>query len=127
VNDEKAGEVIQLQGDQRNAIKDFLVDKEKGLDIDAKTIKVRSLQSVYRSLWTNCYSFAGPWLLSAKCYAPPATPARGKHPTLAENSHSPSRRDGPGYAGTMRARREHAHGLLPSGGRITTGIQSACL
>jgi len=40
VNDEKAGDVIQLQGDQRNSIKDFLVDKEKGLDIDAKTIKV---------------------------------------------------------------------------------------
>jgi translation initiation factor 1 len=40
VNDEKAGDVIQLQGDQRNAIKDFLIDKDKGLDIDAKTIKV---------------------------------------------------------------------------------------
>jgi len=39
VADEKAGDVIQLQGDQRNAIKDFLVDKN-GLDIDAKTIKV---------------------------------------------------------------------------------------
>jgi len=40
VNDEKAGDVIQLQGDQRNAVKDFLVDKEKGLQIDPKTIKV---------------------------------------------------------------------------------------
>jgi translation initiation factor SUI1 len=39
VNDEKAGDVIQLQGDQRNAVKDFLVDKEKGLEIDSKTIK----------------------------------------------------------------------------------------
>jgi len=39
VNDEKAGDVIQLQGDQRNAVKDFLVDKD-GLDIDPKTIKV---------------------------------------------------------------------------------------
>jgi len=40
VSDSSAGEVIQLQGDQRNAVKDFLVDKEKGLEIDAKTIKV---------------------------------------------------------------------------------------
>jgi len=40
VADEKAGDVIQLQGDQRNAVKDFLTDKEKGLDIDTKTIKV---------------------------------------------------------------------------------------
>jgi translation initiation factor SUI1 len=40
VNDEKAGDVIQLQGDQRNAVKEFLVDKEKGLEIDPKTIKV---------------------------------------------------------------------------------------
>ena len=41
VNDEKAGDVIQLQGDQRNAVKDFLTDKEKGLEIDSKTIKAR--------------------------------------------------------------------------------------
>jgi len=40
VNDEKAGDVIQLQGDQRNAVKEFLIDKEKGLEIDSKTIKV---------------------------------------------------------------------------------------
>jgi len=40
VNDEKAGDVIQLQGDQRNAVKEFLVDKDKGLEIDSKTIKV---------------------------------------------------------------------------------------
>jgi Translation initiation factor SUI1 len=43
VSDSSAGEVIQLQGDQRNAVKDFLVDKEKGLEIDAKTIKVRHI------------------------------------------------------------------------------------
>lgn len=40
VKDEKAGDVIQLQGDQRNAIRDFLVDKERGLEIDPKMIKV---------------------------------------------------------------------------------------
>lgn len=36
------GEVIQLQGDQRNKIKDFLCDKENGLGLDEKTIKVRT-------------------------------------------------------------------------------------
>lgn len=60
VQDEKRGDVIQrerckrlltligtktnsfriVQGDQRNAVKDFLVDKDKGLEIDPKTIKV---------------------------------------------------------------------------------------
>jgi len=40
VNDEKMGEVIQLQGDQRKDVEKFLVDKDDGLDIDAKTIKV---------------------------------------------------------------------------------------
>ena len=35
------GEVIQLQGDQRKDVKEFLVDKKDGLELDAKTIKVR--------------------------------------------------------------------------------------
>ena len=35
------GEVIQLQGDQRKDVKEFLVDKKEGLELDAKTIKVR--------------------------------------------------------------------------------------
>lgn len=39
VQDEKAGDIIQLQGDQRNAVKDFLIDPA-GLEMDAKTIKV---------------------------------------------------------------------------------------
>jgi len=34
------GEVIQLQGDQRQAILEFLTDKEEGLGLDKKTIKV---------------------------------------------------------------------------------------
>jgi len=38
--------VIQLQGDQRKDVEKFLVDKDDGLDIDAKTIKVsRKMQS----------------------------------------------------------------------------------
>ncbi|KAF2807788.1 anaphase-promoting complex subunit Apc5 [Mytilinidion resinicola] len=44
VNDTEMGEVIQLQGDQRKDVHDFLVDKKEGLELDAKTIKVRSMQ-----------------------------------------------------------------------------------
>lgn len=36
------GEVIQLQGDQRKDVQEFLVDKKEGLELDAKTIKVCS-------------------------------------------------------------------------------------
>ncbi|KAL2172597.1 hypothetical protein VTG60DRAFT_4716 [Thermothelomyces hinnuleus] len=34
------GEVIQLQGDHRAKIRDFLIDAEAGLGLDEKTIKV---------------------------------------------------------------------------------------
>lgn len=37
------GEVIQLQGDQRKDVQEFLVDKKEGLELDAKTIKVGNL------------------------------------------------------------------------------------
>ncbi|KAI9674989.1 MAG: Eukaryotic translation initiation factor eIF-1 [Caeruleum heppii] len=40
VNDTEMGEVIQLQGDQRKDVQEFLVDKQDGLELDAKTIKV---------------------------------------------------------------------------------------
>ena len=33
------GEVIQLQGDQRKDVQEFLTDKKEGLELDAKTIK----------------------------------------------------------------------------------------
>lgn len=39
VADTEMGEVIQLQGDQRKDVQDFLTGKE-GLELDAKTIKV---------------------------------------------------------------------------------------
>ncbi|KAL8708275.1 MAG: hypothetical protein Q9220_006852 [cf. Caloplaca sp. 1 TL-2023] len=39
VNDTEMGEVIQLQGDQRKDVQEFLVDKKEGLALDAKTIK----------------------------------------------------------------------------------------
>lgn len=34
------GEVIQLQGDQRNDVKTFLTDKSDGLALDGDSIKV---------------------------------------------------------------------------------------
>ncbi|GAD92172.1 hypothetical protein AN4742.2 [Paecilomyces variotii No. 5] len=40
VNDTEMGEVIQLQGDQRKDVQEFLTDKKEGLELDAKTIKV---------------------------------------------------------------------------------------
>ena len=40
VNDTEMGEVIQLQGDQRKDVQEFLVDKKDGLELDSKTIKV---------------------------------------------------------------------------------------
>lgn len=40
VNDTEMGEVIQLQGDQRKDVQDFLTDKKEGLELDAKNIKV---------------------------------------------------------------------------------------
>ena len=36
------GEVIQLQGDQRKDVQEFLTDKKEGLELDAKTIKVNT-------------------------------------------------------------------------------------
>lgn len=44
VNDSEMGEVIQLQGDQRKDVQEFLTDKKEGLELDAKTIKVRRIQ-----------------------------------------------------------------------------------
>jgi translation initiation factor 1 len=40
VVDTEMGEVIQLQGDQRKDVQDFLTDKKDGLELDPKTIKV---------------------------------------------------------------------------------------
>ena len=41
VVDTEMGEVIQLQGDQRKDVQEFLTDKKEGLELDPKTIKVR--------------------------------------------------------------------------------------
>lgn len=53
------GEVIQLQGDQRKDVQEFLIDKD-GLQLDAKTIKV---YITYLSLHIQLTHNIGPWFL----------------------------------------------------------------
>jgi len=62
VTDSEMGEVIQLQGDQRKDVQEFLVDKKEGLELDAKTIKVRDNSQSAKFLLTR---FTGPRFLSA--------------------------------------------------------------
>ncbi|KAI1311245.1 translation initiation factor SUI1 [Xylaria venustula] len=40
INDSEMGKVIQLQGDQRNDVQEFLINKEWGLELDPDTVKV---------------------------------------------------------------------------------------
>lgn len=49
VNDFAMGDVIQLQGDQRKDVQEFLTGKD-GLSLDAKTIKVNHLAPSHTSL-----------------------------------------------------------------------------
>ena len=39
VSDSEMGEVIQLQGDQRKDVQEFLTDKKEGLGLEAPTVK----------------------------------------------------------------------------------------
>lgn len=68
------GEVIQLQGDQRKDVQEFLTDKKEGLELDAKTIKV-CLCSLFRFplLQAHMSNFLppGPWvLIPSPCLVP---------------------------------------------------------
>jgi translation initiation factor 1 len=40
VFDRELGEVIQLQGDQRKLVRDFLIDEDDGLELDERDIKI---------------------------------------------------------------------------------------
>lgn len=62
VNDTEMGEVIQLQGDQRKDVQEFLVDKKEGLELDAKTIKVLLPTCSITSI-VKLTRRAGPWVL----------------------------------------------------------------
>ena len=55
------GEVIQLQGDQRKDVQEFLVDKKEGLELDAKTIKVTYCKA--KALRLGLTLSIGPWVL----------------------------------------------------------------
>ena len=73
VNDTEMGEVIQLQGDQRKDVQEFLVDKKEGLELDAKTIKVFfPTSSITRVVKLTLR--AGPWVLDPTNNAPGDTP-----------------------------------------------------
>ena len=75
VNDTEMGEVIQLQGDQRKDVQEFLVDKKEGLELDAKTIKVLfPICSVTLLARLTCRS--GPRILDPINNAPDGIPHR---------------------------------------------------
>jgi translation initiation factor 1 (eIF-1/SUI1) len=61
------GEVIQLQGDHRLKIKDFLIDNTEGLGLDEKTIKVRIVNRTCRRLRTHTNHPIDPRLLRRAC------------------------------------------------------------
>ena len=56
VNDTEMGEVIQLQGDQRKDVQDFLTDKKEGLELDAKTIKVSFTEQLIYLATSNSFT-----------------------------------------------------------------------
>lgn len=63
------GEVIQLQGDQRKDVQEFLTDKD-GLELDAKSIKASYLPSLEPTpADESCVT--GPRFLSASNPVPP--------------------------------------------------------
>lgn len=66
------GKVIQLQGDQRNDVYGFLVDKKEGLEMEPETIEVSD--SVFaepaQSLKRCFFGGAGPWVLDVSTSHP---------------------------------------------------------
>ena len=66
--------MIQLQGDQRKDVQEFLVDKKEGLELDAKTIKVTGLlQKAITSLHVLTNTVIGPWVLDPDSHVPATT------------------------------------------------------
>ena len=60
------GEVIQLQGDQRKDVQEFLIDKKDGLGLDGKTIKVCKPNLILLSFLGSGFAnflVTGSWLL----------------------------------------------------------------
>ena len=65
--------MIQLQGDQRKDVQEFLVDKKEGLELDAKTIKVLLLLCIVMSM-VKLIGYIGPWVLDPNDIAPNSNP-----------------------------------------------------
>ena len=80
------GEVIQLQGDQRKDVQEFLVDKKEGLELDAKTIKVTHYNGI--SLSVGLTLSIGPWFLDAVSRAGPASSCSGPIEALSKNTNA---------------------------------------
>lgn len=73
------GEVIQLQGDQRKDVQEFLVDKKEGLELDAKTIKVCAFLSImFCEVFLPLISL-GPWVLNFTTHPCPSDPFQWAH------------------------------------------------
>lgn len=71
--------MIQLQGDQRKDVQEFLTDKKEGLELDAKTIKVRSLDNfLIRTMLTY---LPGPRLLDVSLCLVLVPPSQSMVPT----------------------------------------------
>jgi hypothetical protein len=64
------GEVIQLQGDQRKDVQEFLTDKKEGLELDAKTIKVSCPASYSMVSLSNPYPLGPRILIPTTCLVP---------------------------------------------------------
>lgn len=63
--------MIQLQGDQRKDVQEFLTDKKEGLELDAKTIKVCSSHTTPHSCPILTYLPPAPWFLNlSPCLVP---------------------------------------------------------
>ncbi|KAK6580651.1 hypothetical protein PZA11_006887 [Diplocarpon coronariae] len=86
VVDTEMGEVIQLQGDQRKDVQEFLTDKKEGLELDAKTIKVMMLNALATSLPLT-RRFLGPWFLSQSNPVPRAVSTRNFDRSLPKRIH----------------------------------------
>ncbi|EKV16637.1 hypothetical protein PDIG_20080 [Penicillium digitatum PHI26] len=71
VSDTEMGEVIQLQGDQRKDVQEFLTDKKEGLELDAKTIKEASL---IRRPHTMLYATLAFTSIECLAFSPPPRP-----------------------------------------------------
>lgn len=68
--------MIQLQGDQRKDVQEFLTDKKEGLELDAKTIKVSFLPLASSIFASSTDMASGSRFLNAQDCTMPTRPER---------------------------------------------------